>query len=161
MSLAEWLKEFRGLHEQARLGALSGPALREYCECRNNLARALLSAQHIAIAAGEQPRRCLGAARVLQADLAFLTGTLRTATRSISSSGFSTVLEHSPRIGEEVGALVRMPGGEPIQARARVVGSTMQMGSAVVAFEWVTLSAEKRERLEIFVFDTVLEQLQP
>lgn len=107
----------RSAPDQGHSG-LPMPSRNTYHDGRNDLARALLPSQGIPIAGGQQPQRYLGAARVLQAVLGFLNGTLRAATRSISSSGFTTVLEHSPRVGEEVSVLVRMPGGEPFQVRA-------------------------------------------
>ena len=160
MSFADWLRVFRSVHGEARKGTLSGDALREYREARNELARALLAAQRVALEPGVQPRRTLRAARALQADVAFFDGTLRTATRSISSGGFSAVLAKAPKVGDEVKVTLRLPGGAPLQCDARVVEAKAQAGSALVSFRWVGIQDEDAERLEDVVFDAVLEQLQ-
>lgn len=160
MSFADWLRVFRSVHAEARRGALSAEALREYREARNELARALLAAQHVALEPGVQPRRSLRAARALQADLAFFDGNLRLPTRSLSSGGFAAMLAKAPKIGEEVQVTLRLPGDEPLQCAARVVESKPQAGSALVSFQWVGISEADAERLETLVFDAVLEQLQ-
>ncbi len=160
MSFADWLRVFRSVHAEARRGALSPEALREYREARNELARALLAAQHVALEPGVQPRRTLRAARALQADLAFFDGTLRIATRSISSGGFAAMLAKAPKLGEEVRVTLRLPGEAPLQCDARVVETKAQAGSALVSFQWAGIQDEDAERLESVVFDAVLEQLQ-
>ena len=160
MSFADWLRVFRSIHAEARRGALSGDALREYREARDELARALLAAQRVALEPGVPPRRTLRAARALQADLAFFDGTLRIATRSISSGGFAAVLAKPQKVGEEVKVTLRLPGEEPLQCAARVVEAKAQAGSALVSFRFVGLAEEDAERLETLVFDGVLEQLQ-
>ncbi len=159
MSFAEWLVEFRSVHADAKRGALSGPALAEYLEARNELARALLAAQHVALEPGMQPRRSLRAARALQADLAFFDGNVRTVTRTISPGGFAAMLARPQRVGEEVKVTLRVPGGEPLQGEARVVESKPAAGSAHVSFRFVGLAEADVERLETVVFDAVLEQL--
>jgi hypothetical protein len=159
VSFEDWLKLFRKLHEDAKRGALKGVSLDEYLEARNELARALLAAQHVALEPGLQPRQSLRAARALQADLAFFDGTVRVATRTLSAGGFAAVLPGPQRPGEEVKVTLRLSGGEPLQCEARVVESKPQAGNAHVSFKWVGLSAADAERVEMLVFDAVLEQL--
>ncbi len=159
MSFAEWLVAFRKVHAEAKRGALAGPELAEYQEARNELARALLAAQHVALEPGMQPRRGLRAARALQADLGFFDGNLRVATRTVSSGGFAAMLAKGQRVGEEVKVTLRVPGGEPLQADARVVESKQQAGAAHVSFRFLALGEADMERLEMLVFDAVLEQL--
>jgi hypothetical protein len=159
MSLTDWLQEFRRVHLEAKRGALAGESLQAYREARNELARALLAAQHVTLEPGQQPRRSLRAARAIQADLAFFDGTLRVATRTISSGGFAAVLAKGPKVNEEVQVILRLPGGEPLQSLARVIESKQQAGNAQVSFVWVGMSEPDAERLEMLVFDTVLEQL--
>lgn len=159
MSFAAWLAEFRKVHAEAKRGALAGAALTDYQEARNELARALLAAQHVALEPGMQPRRSLRAARALQADIAFFDGSVRVATRTISPGGFAAVLAKPQKTGEEVTVTLRLPGGEPIQCDASVVESKPQAGNAHVSFRWVGLSEADADRLEMAVFDAVLEQL--
>jgi len=161
MDLSAWLKEFRTLHEEANRGALGGCQLSAYRGARNELARALLAAQRLAIDPGREPRSVLPASRVLQAQITFFDGTVRAATRSFSSGGFAALLAQAPKTKEEVAVVLRLPGGEPFQARARVVEVKAKAGSAAhVSFAWVGLSDAELERIELLVFDTVLEHLQ-
>ncbi len=160
MSFADWLRVFRSVHAEARRGALSAESLAEYREARNELARALLSAQRVALEPGVQPRRTLRTARALQADLDFFDGALRTATRTISSGGFSAVLPKGPKMGEQLKVTLRLPGEEPLRCEAQVIETKVQPGSALVSFRWIGMPEPDVERLEMVVFDTVLEQLQ-
>jgi len=159
MDLSTWLQEFRTLHEQAKHGALTGQQLLDYLGARNELARALLAAQHVALEPGQEPRSVLRASRVLRAEITFSDGTVRVATRSISSGGFAALLAQPPKAREEVQVVLRMPGGDLVQARARAVEVKAQQGSAHVSFAWVGLSPAGAERIETFVFDAVLDQL--
>src|SRR5512142_175519 len=160
MDLSEWLQEFRKLHDEAKRGTLSRQDLLQYQAARNELARALLAAQHIALEPGLQPRRTLRAASAIQADVAFFDGTVRTTTRTVSSGGFGALLARPPKLGEEVRVALRLPGGEALQIQAQVVEVKPQPGNAHVSFKWVGLGEAEAERLELFVFDVVLDQLR-
>jgi hypothetical protein len=160
MALSDWLKEFRTSHEEAKRGTLTGQRLSEYYAARDELARALLGAQRVAIDPGQTPRRALRVSRALQAEVAFFDGSIRVVTQSISSGGFAATLARPPKPGEEVKVTLRMHGGEPVQAHARVVDVKAQPGSVKVSFAWVGLSDAEVERIEMFVFDAVLEHLQ-
>jgi hypothetical protein len=160
VSFEAWLAEFRKVHEEAKRGALKGEGLAEYLEARNELARALLAAQHVTLEPGMQPRQTLRAARALQADLTFFDGSLKVATRTLSAGGFAAVLPGPQRLGDELKVTLRVPGGEAVQCEARVVESKPQAGNAQVSFKFVGLSAADAERLEFLVFDAVLEQLR-
>ncbi len=159
MDLNAWLKEFRALHDEKKRGSLAGGRLPEYCAARDELARALLAAQHIAVEPGQQPRRTLRVSRALQAEVASFDGSVRVLTRSLSSGGFAALLPRAPKVGHEVKVTLRMPGEDPIESSAVVVESKLQPGSAHVSFRWVGLSESDVERLETMVFDTVLAQL--
>jgi len=160
MALSDWLKEFRALHAEAKGGGLSGQRLVEYHAARDELARALLGAQHVALEPGQKPRRALRLSHALPAEIAFFDGTVKVATRSVSSGGLAALLARPPKPGEEVKVTLRMPGGEVLQAAARVVEVKPQAGSAHVSFAWLGLSDAEVERIEMFVFDAILERLQ-
>ena len=160
MGLADWLRSFRELHEKAKRGGLHGHDLALYQGGREELARALLAAQRIALLPGQKPRRALRVARALQADLEFADGNVRALTLDLSSHGFSVLVERPPRVGEQVRVALRIPGGEPLCAAARVQEVRLQAGNARVSFEMTDLSEAALERLELFVFDAVLTQLQ-
>ncbi len=160
MSLSEWLGAFKDLHEKAKQGALAGRDLTAYQGARDELARALLSAQHIALQAGQRPRQALRVSRALQADIEFHDGVVRAMTLSVSAGGFGALLAKPPKVDDEVRISLRIPGGDPLQASARAVDVKQQVGNARVAFQFVGLDPADAERVEMFVFDAVLAQLE-
>lgn len=158
MGLGEWLKEFRDLHEKAKRGVLAAPELAAYRAGRDELARVLLSAQHVALKPGQKPRRMLRVARALQADIEFYNGSVRAMTLEVSSGGFGTLLARAPRVDDEVKVALRIAGGEPLRVTARVVDVKQQAGNVRASFQFVGLDEADVERLELFVFDAILEQ---
>ena len=160
-SLTDWLISFRQLHEKARGGQLRGAELARYRSGRDELARALLAAQRLQLKAGEVPRRALRVARALQVELDLPAAHQRAVTLDLSIGGFSCLLAKAPALGEEVGFSLRIPAAEPLAGRARVQDVKHHEGSARVAFAFVGMPEAEKERLEVFVFDTVLAQLTP
>jgi hypothetical protein len=159
MSLAQWLATFREMHERARRGALDARDLAIYKAGRDELARALLAAQRLTLKPGETPRQALRVARALQVELDLLTSRERAITLDLSTGGFACLLAKGPPIGDEIGFTMRMPAAEPLAGRARVADVKPHAGNVRAAFQFLNLSAEEKERLEAFVFDTVLAQL--
>jgi hypothetical protein len=159
MSLAEWLTTFRDMHERARRGQLNPREAAVYKAGRDELARALLAAQRLTVKPGETPRQALRVSRALQLDLEMPTSQQRAVTIDVSTGGFSTLLSRSPALGEEVRFTLRMPAAEPLTGQCRVTDAKAQTGNVRVSFQFTGLSAAERERLEVFVFDTVLAQL--
>ena len=158
--LREWLLEFRRAHEKARSGQLSEAELKAYRAGRDELARALLAAQRLTLRPGETPRRALRVARALQVDLDLLTSRERAVTIDLSTGGFSCLLAKAPPIGDEVGFALRLPAADPLAGKARVQDVKVLPGNVRVSFQFVGQDEADRERLETFVFDTVLAQLQ-
>ncbi len=117
--LAQWLLEFRQLHEKARRGQLSGRELQLYRSGRDELARALLAAQRLTLRPGETPRRALRVARALQVDLDFATSRERAVTIDLSTGGFSCLLAKAPPVGDEAGFSLRLPASDALAGRAR------------------------------------------
>jgi PilZ domain len=159
MGLAEWLRAFRALHDRARAGSLPAADAATYRAGRDELARALLAAQHAVAKPGEPPRKQLRASRALQVDVEFARERVRAMTIDISSGGFGVVLGKPPTPGEVARASLRMPGQEPLTGTVRVVDVRVLPGNARAAFAFEGLSAADAERLETLVFDTVLAQL--
>src|SRR5512140_3641701 len=95
-TLSEWLRSFRELHERARKGQLGKAEEPAYRAGRDELARALLSAQRLTVKPGETPRQALRVARALQVDLDLLTSSARAITVDLSTGGFSCLLAKSP-----------------------------------------------------------------
>jgi hypothetical protein len=158
-SLSDWLLGFRQLHEKARRGQLRDSELARYRSGRDELARALLAAQRLQLKEHETPRRALRVARALQLDLDFGTSRERAISLDLSTGGFSCLLAKAPPLGDEVGFSLRIPASDPLTGRARVQDVKPQQGNARVAFAFLNLSEAEKERIELFVFDTVLAQL--
>lgn len=159
MDLAIWLRAFRELHDRARKGALSPQERTEYLGARDELARAIVSMQRLAVPAGTTPRQALRVARALQVDLETALMAARVTTKTLSIGGFSALLAKPPGRDDEVRCSLRLPGGEPIHATARLLEAKQQVGHAIATFAFGKLEDADRERLELLVFDTVLEQL--
>ncbi len=157
--LAQWLLEFRQLHEKARRGQLSERERQAYRSGRDELARALLAAQRLTLRPGETPRRALRVGRALQVDLDLATARDRAVTIDLSTGGFSCLLAKAPPVGDEVGFSLRLPASDPLAGRARVTDVKVLPGNVRVSFQFVNQGDAERERLELFVFDTVLAQL--
>jgi hypothetical protein len=160
-SLAEWILSFRGLHEKARRGNLSEAEAARYRAARDELARALLVAQRLQLRPGETPRRALRVARALQLELDLGTGRQRAVTVDLSTGGFSCLLAKAPALGDEVGFTLRLPLAEPIAGKATVQDVRVLTGNVRVSFMFKSLADADRDRMEMFVFDTVLQQLAP
>jgi PilZ domain len=158
--LTESLEEFRGLHRGAKAGTLGTADLATYHAIRDELARLLLSAQHIGLLAGQRPRRSLREARSLLVELEFCDGTERAMTLQLSSGGFAALLASAPQVGEEVKVSLCLPGGQPLQADARVVAVKRHLGNTSTSFQFVGLGGSEVERMEMFVFDALLEKFQ-
>ncbi|HSN92446.1 MAG TPA: PilZ domain-containing protein [Anaeromyxobacteraceae bacterium] len=156
MSLSQWMSNFRDLHERARRRQLSPREEAVYKAGRDELARALLAAQKLTLRQGQVARQALRVTRALQVDLDLVTSRLRAVTLDVSTGGFAALLEKAPPLGEEVGYSIRIPASDPVAGRARVADLKPQTGNVRVAFQFVNQSPEDRERLEMFVFDTVL-----
>jgi c-di-GMP-binding flagellar brake protein YcgR len=122
----------------------------------------LLASQQVTVQPGQLPRRTIRASRALQADIEFTDGpggAVRVTTLQISSGGFGALLARAPLLDQKVRVTLRLPGGEPLPASARVVDVQQQPGNARVSFGFVDLNEQDVERLEMVVFDTILDQL--
>ena len=159
MSLRDWLLAFRAQHELARAGTLSPDGWAAYRAARDELARAMLAAQRAALRPGESPRRQLRVARAVQAELEWSVDKLRAVTLDLSSGGMAVLLAKPPPREEEIRVQLRVPGGDPIRARARLAGVQQQPASVRVALAFTEISDADRDRVELLVFDTVLQQL--
>jgi hypothetical protein len=160
MGLTESLERFRELHRGAKAGTLGPQDLAAYHALRDELARLLLSAHRIALQPEQRHRRSLREARALSVELEFCDGTVRATTLLLSSGGFSAQLVSAPQLGEEVKVSLRFPDGQSLRADARVVAVKEDLGYASTSFEFVGLGASEVERLEMSIFDALLEQLE-
>jgi hypothetical protein len=159
MSLKEWLTRFQAQHQRARAGTLDADGWASYRAGREELARALMAAQKASLKPGEAARQGLRVARAIQADLEWSVEKVRVVTLDVSAGGFGALLARAPPSNEDVRVQLRMPGGEALLAKARVVGVQVGATSSRVSFCFSEIGAAERERMEMLVYDTVLSQL--
>jgi hypothetical protein len=160
MSLRDWLLAFKAQHEEARSGRLSAEGWAAYRAARDELARAMLAAQRAALRPGEVPRQQLRVARAMQADLEWSIDKVRAVTLDVSSGGIAVLLSRAPPKDEEIRVQLKVPGGEPVKARARLAGVQQQPSNVRVALAFSEISDADRDRIELAVFDTVIQQLK-
>ncbi len=159
MSLSDWLRVFRTLHDKAKQGGLAGEDADAYRAGCDELARALLAAQKLAAKPGEAPRHALRVARALQIDLESPTSKVRAMTVDLGVGGFSAILAKPPPAGEDVTVTMKVPGREPLVATVVPAEVRTQTGSVRVSFAFKQLADANRAALEMLVIDTALSQL--
>jgi hypothetical protein len=159
MDLAQWLVGFRALHDRARQGPLSGMDAQAYQAGRDELARALVKVQGVAVPAGQSPRQALRVPKALQVDVESAVRKDRITTFDLSLAGFSALMSSAPAPDEAVTATLRLPGTEPVATPVTVADLKRQPGNVRVTFRFRTLGEKDRERLELAIFDAVLGQL--
>jgi hypothetical protein len=159
MDLAKWLTAFKTLHEKAKKGTLEPADERDYKAGREELARALVAAQHLTLQPGQSPRHALRVARALQVDLESPVRKDRLTTFDLSLGGFSALLARAPMHDETLTATLRLSGTDPVVAEVKVAGMKAQPGNVRVSFTFGKLEAPAAERLELAIFDAVLAQL--
>jgi PilZ domain len=159
MSLADWLRVFRTLHDKAMKGELKGSDASDYRAGCDELARALMVAQRLTPKAGEVPRHTLRVARALQVDLETPVSRVRAMTVDLSVGGFSVLVGKALSPNEEQTANLRIPGGDPVVTTVLPGEVRQQAGSVRVSFTFKKLTDADRSRLELLVMDTALSQL--
>jgi hypothetical protein len=159
MSFSDWIREFRLLHAEAKKGTLSPADLEDYRAACDELARALMSAQRLALKPGEVPRHSLRIARALQVELESPVTQLRVMTVDLGVGGFSAILPKPPRIGDEYSCKLKLPEGDPLETTVKVVEARPMPGAARTSFAFPKLGDGSRARLETLVIDTALAQL--
>ena len=77
----------------------------------------------------------------------------------MSSGGFGALFEGTPFVGENAKITLCLPDGPPLQASARVVAVKQQVGIAGASFQFIDLDETAVERVEVYVFDAILDQI--
>jgi hypothetical protein len=149
------------LHALARKGQLSDSDRQHYTVAREQLARALTSAQGLTVEPGQSARRTFRVAQGLQVDLSLDSGPLRAMTMDVSCGGFSVMMHQPPARQAALGFSLRLPGGaEPLVGRALVASTQRKIGNHRVSFVFQALPEQDLERLEMALFDLALERLE-
>jgi c-di-GMP-binding flagellar brake protein YcgR len=159
MGLKDWIKEFAGLHEHARMGVLSMPERQQYLHAREELASALLAAQRHELKGGQMARQSLRVQRTMQIDLA-LDGAenIRAMTLDLSIGGFAAMIGQNPEVGTHAKVTFKMPKGDvPLETTGHVVNVREHNSIYRVSFAFEAMNSDARERMSFLVFDTVLE----
>jgi len=159
MGVADWMRAFRTLHERAKAGGLAGEDAEAYRAGCDELARALMAAQRIALAPGETPRLALRVARAVQVDLESATSHVRAMTIDLGAGGFSALLAKAPPADEELKCRMKIPGAEPIETTIALVDVKQQPGSARASFSFPRLPEADRAKIEMLVIDTALSNI--
>jgi len=159
MGIADWLRVFRTLHEQAKTGALSKEDASAYRSGCDELARALIAAQRLTPKVGEAPRYALRVARAVQVDLETTVWHARVTTVDLGVGGFSALLAKAPPANEDLKCMMKMPGGTPVQATVVAVDTKQQPGSVRASFAFRKLGDAERAALEMLVIDTALAHI--
>jgi hypothetical protein len=158
MDPSQWLAGFRGAHERAKKGALQPDEKQAYLAMREELARSLLAAQGMMIPDGQNARQHFRVAHVFPVEL---SNQHASATRDISRTGFSATVAADFKVGENVSfKLTLVRGTDPVAGTARVISAVKQVGNARVSFAFGKLSEADAERLEVALFDAVLQRFK-
>ena len=154
-----WIANFRHLHAQAKARALPGAHRAEYVRSREEFAHVVTTSQNLAVQAGKCHRRGFRVSRALQVDLDIAGRFGRAVTIDLSTRGFSAFVAPELAIGDIAAVKLRVPGGVRVKAEARVTNLRVQGATARASFHLSNIDPEDTERLEVFIFDVVLESI--
>jgi hypothetical protein len=161
MELKKWIDEFSRLHARARKGDLSAAEKVTYHDRREELTRALITAQRLTVLPGQTPRQALRVTRALQIELDLPGGRVRVMTQNISIGGFGALMGQIPKESGAIGFTLKATGvKEPIAGMCRVREVQARKGSQFVSFVFEDLPEVARDHLEMIIFDAVMEQFQ-
>jgi hypothetical protein len=161
VDLSALIAGFAELHERAKKQALEGGEQQAYRDAKIALTNALLLTQRRTLDPAAPQRQYLQAARAIQVELDLSTGLVHTLTLDISRGGFASLLEKPPPKSEPVAFTLKLPGGgEPLRGHCKLVGTAPQRGVLRAGFVFQNLSEQDGERIELLVFDSVLDQLR-
>jgi hypothetical protein len=158
MEFQKHVETLRELHTKAKVGDLTPEDQARYQTARDELARVVLLAQQIGVQPGQPARRAVRATRVLQAHIEVSGGAMLAVTVQLSAGGFGALLTKAPNVGDEVKVALHVRK-DTFHAAARVLNVTPQGRNFLASFQFVGLSEAESERLQMLVFDTILDQL--
>jgi hypothetical protein len=160
MASSPFITHLRELHAKAKAGTLEAPERAVYEAGRRELMRVALAAQASAFR-GQPQRESMRVAMALKADVTFTDGALQSVTTAdVGAQGFSALLAFGAGIGATAHFTIRIPGGlEAIAGKCRVVGTTKQGSLQRLSFAFDNLDAGARDRLELTLFDFLIQRI--
>jgi hypothetical protein len=158
MRIEAWLAAFKPLHQRAVAGLLSVTEYQEYRTLRADMTKSILGPENAKYRPGQPLRQLIRIAQVFQVDLDVAGLRQRVMTNSISAGGFSGLLHHDP--GKlPVGFSLRLPrNSKPVSGRVKTVGAQRRGATYLVSFAFMDVPLEERDRVETFIFDTVMKR---
>jgi PilZ domain len=159
MTTAEWLHEFRRLHEKARQRGLTPGESADYFAAREAVLSAVTAAQNAELRLELRTRRVMRVGRALQVDVEAPGWSESAVTLDIGAGGFAALLGTPPPPDQPIRASVRLGTERRVIATARVVDVRRRRGSARVSFAFLDLDAAARSELEGYLLDDVLSHL--
>jgi hypothetical protein len=161
-SLADWVTDFRALHEEARRGKLGAKDLARYYQDREVLAKALLIAQRLSIKPGKTPRQTLRVALSLPVEVVGGSRHEQATTLDLGVGGFAALLPKPMSVLERYGFVLTLKNaGGTVSGRARVVNLQRKGRPYRIAFAFEDLEHADSERISLEVFDAALATIPP
>ena len=159
MASASFVTRLRELHAKAKSGGLEPDERTDYERFRRQLMTVAFAAQ--ASAYGGLPRRGnVRVAMALKVEVVFGGSPPQSATTvDVSNEGFSVLLAFTAGTGALARFSIRVAGMDPIAGACRIVGVLKQGGLQRVSFAVDGLDAPSRERLELAIFDHLIQNL--
>lgn len=158
MGFAEWVMEFKQLHEKARQKALTADERILYESARDDLASVVICFQTLELQEGVQ-RNALRVACEFLVDLDLPDGPGQGHTEDLSVGGFALHVSAPVPATGIFPFTMHLPHG-PISGTARVVSVTANPQGQRVAFAFETMDEADREQLELTVFDAALSRFK-
>lgn len=154
MDPAQWISNFRAMHQQAKSGTLGEGQLKKYVAMAEEFARSLMSAQNQTGPQGVPARRAFRVAHVFPIELA---NHLRTTTRDLACTGFTALAAGTFKEGDLLPfALTLSRESESIKGEARVTSAPKRGGSTYLSCSFERLEEAELERIERALFDAAL-----
>ena len=161
-SLADWIVNFRALHDDARRGKLDAQAMARYAMDREVLAKALLIAQRLSVKPGTNPRQTLRVAAQLPVELVAGDKKEKATTLDLGLGGFAALMPKPLSVLERFGFVLTLKqAGGAVSGRARVVNVQRKGKPYRVAFAFEELSPGDIDRVGLEVFDAALATIPP
>ena len=159
MASSTFVTMLRALHAKVKTGTLEPHERSDYDRCRRQLMSVAFAAQGAAY--GGLPRRGnVRVAMALKVEVVFGDRPPQSATTvDVSNEGFSALLAFAAGIGAAARFSIRVAGMDPIAGACRIVGVLKQGGIQRVSVAVDGLDAPSRERLELAIFDHLIQNL--